>query len=116
MTNKPAPLSDNMDVPSESAPLPRLLTENLSRNVCVCYDVPKQAIIEAFHRGAKTVDAISNQTYACQGSGCCTRQVERLVETLNTYDVQSSELETPSDANKQTTLSQTEQACSVSKI
>lgn len=115
MTDKQPNLPNNTNAPSEPAPLPRLLTENLSRNVCVCYDVPKQDIIEAFHRGAKTVDAISNQTYACQGSGCCKLQVERLVETLNAYDLQPSESESPKDTATQTTLSETEQACSSRK-
>jgi len=72
---------------SEPVKLPRLLTENLNRNVCVCYDVPKQDIIDAFKKGAKTVDEISNRTYACQGSGCCKIQVERLVEALNAHDI-----------------------------
>lgn len=66
--------------------IPRLLTENLERNVCVCYDVPKQEIIDAFKSGAHTFEAISNQTYACQGSGCCQRQVERLIEVLSEHE------------------------------
>jgi len=94
----------------EPVKLPRLLTENLSRNVCVCYDVPKKDIIEAFNRGAKTVDAISNQTYACQGSGCCKLQVERLVEALNAHDL--SEPAKTSQAATSSGASETEQACS----
>ena len=79
---------NNADEPSEMPPpLPRMLTENLSRNLCTCYDVPKKDIIDAFKKGAKTFDAISNQTYACQGSGCCKAQLERLVETLNAHDI-----------------------------
>ena len=71
---------------SEPDKLPRLLTQNLSRNVCVCYDVPKQDIIDAFKRGAKTFDALSNQTYVCQGSGCCKTQVEKLLVVLKEHD------------------------------
>lgn len=70
--------------------LPRLLTENLNRNLCVCYDVPKQDIIDAFNAGAHTFDAISNQTYACQGSGCCQRQLERLIEVLTEHKLSAA--------------------------
>ncbi|MDX1353261.1 MAG: (2Fe-2S)-binding protein, partial [Thiomicrorhabdus sp.] len=55
--------------------LPRELTHNLSRNVCVCYDVSKQEIIDTIKQGAKTLEEVSQKTYACQGSGCCIRQV-----------------------------------------
>ncbi|MEA3404338.1 MAG: (2Fe-2S)-binding protein [Pseudomonadota bacterium] len=71
--------SNKLNDPTE---IPRLLTENLDRNLCVCYDVPKKEIINAFKGGARTFEAISNQTYACQGSGCCERQLERLIEVL----------------------------------
>ena len=66
--------------------LPRELTKNLSKNVCVCYDVSKQEIIDTIKQGAKTLEEVSNKTYACQGSGCCIRQVERLIELLNPED------------------------------
>ena len=114
MTSKPlttkTSAADNAQTQDVPAQLPRLLTENLSRNVCVCYDVPKKDIIEAFHRGAKTVEAISNQTYACQGSGCCKLQVERLVEVLNAHDL--SEPAKASEDTKNLETSETEQACS----
>jgi len=71
---------------NEPPKLPRELTHNLSRNVCVCYDVPKQDIINAYKAGAHTFEAITNQTYACQGSGCCQRQVERLIEVLSEHE------------------------------
>lgn len=63
--------------------LPRALTENLDRNVCVCYDVPKQQIIDAYLAGSKTFMEISTKTYACQGSACCEAQVKNLVKLLN---------------------------------
>ena len=69
-----------------SKALPRLLTENLSRNLCVCYDVRKQDVINAFTNGARTFEAISNKTYACQGSGCCQQQLERLIEVLAAHE------------------------------
>lgn len=77
--------------PNDPSEIPRLLTENLSRNVCVCYDVPKQEIIEAFKNGAHTFEEISNQTYACQGSGCCQHQIERLIEVLTEVEAAESE-------------------------
>ncbi|WP_321324145.1 (2Fe-2S)-binding protein [Thiomicrorhabdus sp.] len=75
---------------NEQNALPRELSKNLSRNVCVCYDVPKQEIIDSVLNGAKTLDEVSNQTYACQGSGCCIRQVERLIELVEEHKEQLS--------------------------
>lgn len=71
--------------------LPRELTKNLDKNLCVCYDVPKQEIIDTIKQGAKTVEEVSNLTYACQGSGCCIRQVERLIEILHPPRISESE-------------------------
>jgi len=39
-------------------------------------------IINAIVNGATTVGDIKKQTYATAGSGCCTQQVERLIECL----------------------------------
>lgn len=66
--------------------LPRELTKNLNKNLCVCYDVSKQDVIDTIKQGAKTLEEVSNKTYACQGSGCCVRQVERLIELLHPSD------------------------------
>ena len=66
--------------------LPRELTKNLNKNLCVCYDVSKQDVIDTIKQGAKTLEEVSNKTYACQGSGCCVRQVERLIELLHPCD------------------------------
>jgi len=73
-------MDNKEDAHAEQTSLPRELSKNLSKNVCVCYDVPKQEIIDSVLNGAKTLDEVSNQTYACQGSGCCISQVERLIE------------------------------------
>ena len=70
----------------ESNELPRELTKNLDKNLCVCYDVSKQDVIDTIKQGAKTVEEVGNKTYACQGSGCCVRQVERLIELLHPAD------------------------------
>jgi len=39
-------------------------------------------IINAIGNGATTVEEIRKLTYATLGSGCCTQQVERLIECL----------------------------------
>jgi len=39
-------------------------------------------IINAIVNGATTVDEVKKQTYATMGSGCCSKQVERLIECL----------------------------------
>lgn len=62
--------------------LPSILKKNLDRNLCVCNDVVKIDIINAIANGATTVEEIKKQTYATMGSGCCTQQVERLIEYL----------------------------------
>ena len=62
--------------------LPAILKDNLDRNLCVCNEVLKIDIITAIVNGAVTVEEIKKQTYASMGSGCCTQQLERLIECL----------------------------------
>jgi NAD(P)H-nitrite reductase large subunit len=62
--------------------LPAILKKNLDKNLCVCNEVPKMDIINAIVNGAATVAEVKKQTYATMGSGCCTQQVERLIECL----------------------------------
>lgn len=62
--------------------LPPILNKDLDRNLCVCNEVLKMDIINAIINGATTVEEIKKQTYATDGIGCCTRQVERLIECL----------------------------------
>ena len=62
--------------------LPPILKKNLDRNLCTCNEVVKMDIINAIVNGATTVAEIKKQTYATMGSGCCTKQVERLIECL----------------------------------
>ena len=62
--------------------LPPILKKNLDQNLCVCNEVVKMDIINAIVNGATTVAEIKKQTYATMGSGCCTQQVERLIECL----------------------------------
>lgn len=62
--------------------LPAILKENLNKNLCVCNEVRKMDIINAIVNGATTVAEVKKKTYATMGSGCCTQQVERLIECL----------------------------------
>ena len=62
--------------------LPPLLQKNLHKNLCVCNDVPKIDIINAIENGAYTIEQIKDKTYATEGNGCCTQQIERLIECL----------------------------------
>ena len=62
--------------------IPPILKKNLDHNLCVCNEVLKIDIINAIANGATTVAEIKKQTYATMGSGCCTQQVERLIECL----------------------------------
>lgn len=62
--------------------LPPILKKNLDKNLCVCNEVPKMDIINAIINGATSVVEIRKQTFATMGSGCCTNQIERLIECL----------------------------------
>ncbi len=73
---KIAQITDSLDK------LPPILKKNLDRNLCTCNEVLKMDIINAIVNGATTVGDIKKQTYATVGSGCCTQQVERLIECL----------------------------------
>ena len=59
-----------------------ILKKDLDRNLCVCNEVLKMDIINAIVNGAATVAEIKKQTYATAEIGCCTQQVERLIECL----------------------------------
>ena len=69
--------------------LPPILKKNLDRNLCVCNEVLKMDIINAIVNGATTVEEIKKQTYATVGSGCCTQQVERLIECLYSTETET---------------------------
>jgi NAD(P)H-nitrite reductase large subunit len=86
----------------ETTELPRELTKNLSKNLCVCYDVTKQDVIDTIKQGAKTVEEVGRKTYACQGSGCCIRQVERLIELLHPPESNKACTHNDSDKESQT--------------
>ena len=62
--------------------LPAVLKQDLDKNLCTCMDVPKMDIINAIVKGATTLDAVKNETYAATGAGCCEHDIERLIECL----------------------------------
>ncbi|MDC0407349.1 (2Fe-2S)-binding protein [Candidatus Thioglobus sp.] len=63
--------------------LPEILKKKLNKNLCVCNEVKKIDIIKAIAKGANTIMKVRDQTYATGGNGCCTRQVERLIECIH---------------------------------
>ena len=71
-----AQITDSLDK------LPPMLKKDLDKNLCTCNEVLRVDIISAIVNGATTVEEIKKQTYATMGSGCCTLQVERLIECL----------------------------------
>jgi len=71
--------------------LPPILKKNLNRELCTCNQVVKMDIIKAIVNGATTVAEIRKETYATMGSGCCTQQVERLIECLCSPENQSND-------------------------
>lgn len=62
--------------------LPPVLKKDLDKNLCVCNEVPRIKIINAIVNGAVTVEEIKKKTYATMGTGCCIKQIERLIECL----------------------------------
>ena len=62
--------------------LPEILKKDLDRNLCVCNEVLKIDIINAIAGGASTVERVRSETYATDGNGCCSQQVERLIECI----------------------------------
>ncbi|MBF6057755.1 MULTISPECIES: (2Fe-2S)-binding protein [Thiomicrorhabdus] len=56
------------------------LQKSPQRSLCVCYDVPKIDIMQAIENGADSIAGVTAKTYGCQGSQCCERQVQRLID------------------------------------
>ncbi len=59
------------------------------RNLCTCYDIPKIDMMKAIENGADTIDKVSAKTYGCQGSQCCERQLQRLIDIYRQTDSSS---------------------------
>ena len=68
--------------------LPDILKKNLNRDLCTCNQVLKIDVINAIANGATTVSKVRKETFATMGSGCCTQQVERLIECLTSTDTE----------------------------
>ncbi len=88
--------ANTMKINSDTNPLdklPPILKKNLDKNLCVCNEVVKMDIINAIINGATTVEEIKKQTYATMGSGCCTQQIERLIECLCSPEMEQTGLE-----------------------
>jgi NAD(P)H-nitrite reductase large subunit len=66
--------------------LPEILKQNLKRNLCVCNEVKKIDVINAIASGANTVMKVREKTSATNGNGCCTHQVERLIECIHSTE------------------------------
>ena len=65
------------------AKLPEILTRNIEKNLCVCNEVPKKVVIDAIAGGAETTEEVKEMTFATGGNGCCTRQVQRLIDLIH---------------------------------
>jgi len=74
--------------------LPEILKRNLDQNLCTCNDVPKMDVIHAIANGARTVEEVKNRTLATDGIGCCSKQVERLIECIWAKETISNEIDT----------------------
>lgn len=62
--------------------LPDILKKDLDDNLCVCNEVPKIKVIQAIANGAETLEQVQQTTYASDGTGCCKRQVIRLLDVI----------------------------------
>jgi len=71
--------------------LPPILKKNLDQNLCTCNEVLRMDIINAIANGATTVEEIKKQTYATVGIGCCTQDVDRLIECLCSPEKEKSD-------------------------
>ena len=66
--------------------LPDTLKQNTNKNLCACNEVVKMDAINTIANGTITVEEVRNRTYATGGNGCCTRQVEWLIECIHSTD------------------------------
>ena len=67
--------------------LPDILKRNIDKNLCICNEVLKMDVINVIANGAITVEEVRKLTYATGGNGCCTRQVERLIECIHSPEI-----------------------------
>jgi NAD(P)H-nitrite reductase large subunit len=75
-----------MIVDDAFAKLPDLLKRDLDQPLCVCNQVIKRVVIEAIAQGADTLQAVQKQTFASDGTGCCKRQIQTLIDAIYASD------------------------------
>ncbi|MDX1346829.1 MAG: (2Fe-2S)-binding protein [Thiomicrorhabdus chilensis] len=74
-----------------------MMTQNASNSksldqalvqVCSCYDVSHAEVLTAIQEGVKSVEQVSDLTYACQGCGGCRPLIEGLIAQAETVRIQ----------------------------
>jgi len=68
------------------AKLPELLKRDLDQPLCVCNQIIKSVVIEAIAEGADTLQKVQQQTFASDGTGCCKRQIQSLIDAIYARD------------------------------
>lgn len=63
--------------------LPAVLQMDVDQNLCTCNEVPKRDVIRAIAGGATSVMSVRKETGATLGIGCCTQQVQRLIDCMD---------------------------------
>lgn len=65
--------------------LPELLKRDLDQPLCVCNQVIKRTVIAAIAEGADSVQQVQQHTYASDGTGCCKRQIQALIDAIHAH-------------------------------
>lgn len=68
------------------AKLPELLKRDLDQPLCVCNQVTKRVVIEAISQGADSLQQVQQGTFASDGTGCCKRQIQALINAIHIKD------------------------------
>jgi NAD(P)H-nitrite reductase large subunit len=75
-----------MTIDEAVSKLPELLKRDLDQPLCVCNQIIKRAVIKAIAEGADTLQKVQQQTFASDGTGCCKRQVQALIDVIYSKD------------------------------
>lgn len=62
--------------------MPEILIRDLDESLCVCNEVTKRTVIASIVDGASNLEQVKSKTYAGDGTGCCQRQIKRLIEAV----------------------------------
>jgi len=68
------------------AKLPELLKRDLDQPLCVCNQIIKSVVIEAIAEGGDTLQKVQQQTFASDGTACCKRQIQSLIDAIYARD------------------------------